>query len=259
MNLNPLNKFFGIPQNRATIRTRHTFNDVNIPMKVFFENRTNVRISIGQKNILFRLPANMSESSFQKQMVWARKWMDLQFQKKPALLNRFINKQYTDGDILLINEKSFTINFIPQDRKTINAALNGQTITLKIPKTDENNLRQQAIKKAISKTMAFYFNDQVTKRIHYFNEIYFNEQLGNIRLKYNQSNWGSCSAKRNINISTRILFAPREVQDYVFIHELTHLQELNHSKRFWSIVSNIVPDYKMKEKWLRDNGHLCDF
>ncbi|MDV7393186.1 M48 family metallopeptidase, partial [Arthrospira platensis SPKY1] len=77
--------------------------------------------------------------------------------------------------------------------------------------------------------------------------------------KYNSSNWGSCSSGRNINLSTRLLFAPPAVQDYVIIHELAHLVELNHSDRFWKLVSEIMPDYEEKEKWLKEYGHLCEF
>jgi predicted metal-dependent hydrolase len=80
-----------------------------------------------------------------------------------------------------------------------------------------------------------------------------------VRLKYLHSRWGSCSSSSNINLSTRLLFAPEGVIDYVIIHELAHLQELNHSPRFWRLVAEAMPDYQLKEKWLKDNGHLCDF
>ena len=68
--------------------------------------------------------------------------------------------------------------------------------------------------------------------------------------------FGSCSSKRNINIAYRLLFAPREVFRYVCLHELAHLKEMNHSKRFWSLVAGAMPDYKGHEKWLRDSGFM---
>jgi len=48
--------------------------------------------------------------------------------------------------------------------------------------------------------------------------------------------------------------APLDVIDYVVVHELTHLQELNHSKKFWNRVGSVIPDYRIRQKWLRDNG-----
>ncbi len=88
---------------------------------------------------------------------------------------------------------------------------------------------------------------------------FFADQLG---LKYNQvkvSNalrkFASCSAKGNLNFSWRLALAPTEIADYIIIHELAHLVEFNHSKRFWKLVGKIMPDYKKKEKWLKDKGH----
>ena len=62
-----------------------------------------------------------------------------------------------------------------------------------------------------------------------------------------KTRWGSCSAKRSINFSWRLLMADDEVIDYVIVHELAHLRELNHSPRFWAIVAQALPDYKTRQ------------
>jgi len=77
---------------------------------------------------------------------------------------------------------------------------------------------------------------------------HYNKTLGvsynSLRIKNQKSCWGSCSRKRNININYRILHLPKEMQDYIIVHELCHLKEFNHSKRFWSLVETLVPDYR---------------
>ena len=70
---------------------------------------------------------------------------------------------------------------------------------------------------------------------------------------------GSCSLKKNINISLRLLFAPEKVINYVILHELCHLRELNHSYRFWSLVEQHMPDYKTRIKWLSKTGTCVTF
>jgi predicted metal-dependent hydrolase len=55
------------------------------------------------------------------------------------------------------------------------------------------------------------------------------------------------------------LVAPEDVLEYVCIHELAHLVEYNHSKRFWSLVEKAMPDYKEKREWLKKNGYKCVF
>ena len=67
--------------------------------------------------------------------------------------------------------------------------------------------------------------------------------------------WGSCSGRNNLNFSWRIIMAPITVVDYVIVHELCHILEKNHSRRFWSQVAKAIPDYKLRKKWLKDNDH----
>lgn len=69
--------------------------------------------------------------------------------------------------------------------------------------------------------------------------------------------FGSCSSQGRINLSWRLVMFPKEVIDYVIIHELAHLQEHNHSKKFWCIVESMLPDYKIYRKWLKENAYMA--
>ncbi len=71
-----------------------------------------------------------------------------------------------------------------------------------------------------------------------------------------KSRWGSCSSKKSLSFSYRLIGAPKSVIEYVVIHEICHLKELNHSARFWSHVSALLPNYKESEMWLKENGRL---
>ena len=79
-------------------------------------------------------------------------------------------------------------------------------------------------------------------------------EYGRVFIKDQKTLWASCSGKRNLNFNWRLAAAPPEILDYVVIHELCHLREMNHSKRFWSLVGESCPDYKVRKKWLRDNA-----
>lgn len=80
-----------------------------------------------------------------------------------------------------------------------------------------------------------------------------------IKIGKAQKRWGSCSSTGNLNFTWRLIMAPAEVVDYVIVHEIAHLQEHNHSVRFWSLVGRYCPDYKVHTEWLRVNGHLLSF
>jgi hypothetical protein len=67
--------------------------------------------------------------------------------------------------------------------------------------------------------------------------------------------WGSCSRDNRLSFSWRIIMAPLRIIDYILIHELVHIKEKNHSKRFWSYLALILPEYKQHRLWLKQNGH----
>ena len=74
-----------------------------------------------------------------------------------------------------------------------------------------------------------------------------------IKITGARTRWGSCSSKKTVNFSWRLILAPDEIVDYVVIHELAHLSELNHSAKFWNIVEAALPDYRDRKKLLREH------
>ena len=91
----------------------------------------------------------------------------------------------------------------------------------------------------------------VENKIDYFRGIY-NLCPARISIRNQKSRWGSCSRKGNLNFNYRIFHLPEKYQDYVVVHELCHLKEFNHSKRFWDLVGEAVPDYKEIRKQIRN-------
>ncbi|MBQ2016530.1 MAG: M48 family metallopeptidase [Clostridia bacterium] len=79
---------------------------------------------------------------------------------------------------------------------------------------------------------------------------------GRISIRHQKTRWGSCSTKGNLNFNCLLMLAPEDVRDYVVVHELCHRKEMNHSSAFWAEVARVVPDYREKERWLKENGPL---
>lgn len=77
---------------------------------------------------------------------------------------------------------------------------------------------------------------------------------GKVTIRSQRTRWGSCSAKGNLNFNCLLAAVPPEVLDYVVVHELCHRKELDHSKRFWSAVEQVLPNYADCRKWLRQQG-----
>lgn len=89
---------------------------------------------------------------------------------------------------------------------------------------------------------------------------YYASMLGvdysKITIRNQHTRWGSCSSKGNLNFNCLLMLAPPEVLDSVIVHEICHRKEMNHSKRFYSLVNSIYPEYSKWHGWLKINGSV---
>ncbi len=89
-----------------------------------------------------------------------------------------------------------------------------------------------------------------SKKVFFLNQFY-NFNYNKITIRNQKSRWGSCSSKGNLNFNYRIFLLPDELTNYIIIHELCHLKEMNHSKKFWNLVHEQIPNYKEKRRELK--------
>lgn len=97
--------------------------------------------------------------------------------------------------------------------------------------------------------------EKLTGRINYYSR---RLQLFPEGVKVTSANyrWGSCSRDNRLSLSWKMIMAPLSTIDYILIHELVHIKEKNHSKRFWNYLESVLPDYRQHKLWLKENGHL---
>ncbi len=228
---------------------------VNLPVNIHVERRQTVTFSLRHTGVTVRIPRGMSEGEWAHHADRLRVWVQQVFAKKPALRDAFVEKTYQSGDLLAVGTRQYRIEIEQQARATSTARLVGDTICLML----SLHADRKTTKTLLSRIVASDFYPDIARRVQEINRLTVNRPIRSIALKYSHSRWGSCSRTGNINLSTRLLFAPEEVQDYVILHELAHLVEANHSDRFWAVVERYSPNYKACEKWLKLHGATCDF
>jgi predicted metal-dependent hydrolase len=233
------------------------YRDFKVPVTVQVEYRTNSRVAFGKKGVSIRLASMLNEAARNTQTEAFRQWILRQLDSHPDKYQRFRPKIYQHGQSIQVGNRSYVLTLHREaDRSTVTGKLDTvrHLIHFYVPQRASDEKLSPIIESLLSRLIGAHYLPQVQRRVQELNERHFRQRVNGVRIKYNHSNWGSCSSKGNINLSSRLLFAPQEVLDYVIIHELAHLVEMNHSPRFWALVAAAMPDYKKHERWLSTQG-----
>lgn len=113
---------------------------------------------------------------------------------------------------------------------------------IKISKTDYKKKKEKA-------------RELVNKNVLELNKFY-NYKINRIAIRNQKTRWGSCSSKNNLNFNYKIIYLRPELIKYIIVHEICHLKEMNHSKRFWVLVEKTVPNYLALRKELKKQSLL---
>lgn len=108
---------------------------------------------------------------------------------------------------------------------------------------EERNLSREAAREAIGQKLRYYASRMGVT-------------YGRVSIRDQKTRWGSCSAEGNLNFNWRLIMAPPGVMDYVVVHELAHRKEMNHSRNFWKVIEEAMPDYWKYKAWLKENGNI---
>lgn len=160
-----------------------------------------------------------------------------------------IQFSWIDGAEIPVNGKLIRFKLtVEEHRDSTLIQLKDNQIILITP-----NLSKDIIKSSV----AFWFKKAckgiIVSKANFYADL-MEVNYNRIVMKEQKTCWGSCSSKNNLNFNWKLLLMPPDIMNYVIIHELAHLIELNHSKAFWAIVEAFMPEYKIYRKWLKENG-----
>ncbi|MEK6733531.1 MAG: SprT family zinc-dependent metalloprotease, partial [Pseudomonadota bacterium] len=203
----------------------------------------NISIRISSGNVFLVIPNGISHKLAYDFIISKELWIRnklLKYRlKKEEQINHNIIPIFGDEYDIIQNDKNIRDSIIIENNKII--------ISSSMKDLNINSLLISKLKKI--------FKQELEKAVSlYAKEI--NVSYKSISIKDTKTRWGSCSTSGNLSFSWRLIFAPKSVFEYVVIHELCHIKEMNHSRRFWRIVESICPNYKQSVMWLKQNGQV---
>ena len=208
-------------------------------------NRRSIALEIqSDGNLVVRIPKHVSLSVIQNLLKEKQQWI---IEKQKVIHERqckITPKHYVQGEEFYYIGKKYELDIVDNLSTSIDFN-NGFNISSRY-KGNIKELLTYWYKKQAGKIIP-----QCVEQISDSNNLSFT----NIKITSAERRWGSCTGKKTLNFSWRIIMLPSDIIEYIVIHELAHLKELNHSKKFWCVVEQMMPDYKKRKKWLRANSY----
>lgn len=125
---------------------------------------------------------------------------------------------------------------------------NGEYILCMVSGIEEN---ETAYRSAVTGWLREYARVHLGEKVQFYSN-QMQVHINRIAIKEQKTRWGSCSSKGNLNFNWKLVLMPERIQDYVVVHELAHRKQMNHSEAFWKEVELVLPDYKERRQWLRE-------
>ena len=207
-----------------------------------FSKRKTLAIEITPKaKVIIRAPINLSSHLIDEFVAKKQDWINAKQAQIKQQYNQVLDYQSRQSTWYLGKEYPIILT------KNNEFRFDGQAFYY-------SNTQSNEFKKQLLYWYKNAFRDIVLLRLDYYARQYhlpFNQ----VRLKCQKTRWGSCSNQNNINLNYLLIQTPIKVIDYVIVHELSHTIHKNHSKDFYQLVGQIMPDYLVQKKWLKEHAY----
>lgn len=230
------------------------FNGEVVEFQLILSKRKTMSIEILQNGVVkVRAPIGIDKDRIIDQVIKKGDWI---IAKRDGAKERFSNKPIRDfknGEKFLYLGKEYSFKVIIDNRiKKIRVSIIEDEIIIESYTKEVNKIK---------KALELWYRDMAIKkireRVSYY-EKYYSMKPRSIKVKEQKRRWGSCTYYNDLLFNWKIIMAPVEVIDYVVVHEMTHMIHKNHSKDYWNEVSRIMPNYKIRSNWLKENGIKLD-
>ena len=215
------------------------------PNKIIKTNRKSITIVIDKNGeLIVRAPKFVSDKEIMKLLSTKQDWINKRLEE--AQKTEKLKQDLTVKD-------GATIPFMGEIRRIHIGDFRKVTLTdeeIQLPTVyDPEKLFMKWLK-----TQALY---TLQESVEHYAEL-MGLSYESVKLSNARTSWGTCTSKRELRFSWRLMLCPMEMLDYVVVHELSHIRHMNHSREFWACVGEVLPDYKTRRKWLKDHSYYME-
>lgn len=216
-----------------------------VPDEIIRSRRKTLAITVDSfARVIVRAPLHCSEARIFAFLEEKQGWISKQKEKMKGA-GICLPPENLDGYAFLLLGKTHTVRLT--DEK--NVRYDGEANIVYVPKA---NARERLVK-WLKENAKRIFSDLTARTAARMGTQYKYARVNSAR-----GRWGSCSGENGIHYSFRLLYAPKDVVEYVVVHELAHTKHKNHSQTFWAEVAAYVPDWKVRRAWLKAHGALME-
>ncbi|OGD83173.1 hypothetical protein A2572_02830 [Candidatus Collierbacteria bacterium RIFOXYD1_FULL_40_9] len=215
----------------------------------------NINLKVKNGEVSVSAPFWVSLSVIENFLESKRDWIIRALSRQEVVT---VPKSYTDGEKHLLYGNQ--IPLVIKKTKTLSqttVSFDTQNLTLNIFDGFTDHFYTKEVEKALT---SFYLQElsfYLTEKVNHYTKL-LGVDYSKIEIKKVSSIWGSCSPQKVLSFNRKLIQSPKEIIDYVVIHEVCHLKEANHSSRFWAQVSKLDKDFKNHRRWLHQNGVKLD-
>lgn len=207
------------------------------------------------KTIQVIAPSFLNDSEIELLVTKKKKWISSKIAELDKNCPNNTPHKYQEGELFLFLGNNYHLLTPIGNRTEVTLATN--TITVPLPPELPKKARYHFLRTTLHLWYTRNAREILAEKTDQLGQC-FGLQPTSVGVKDYKSRWGCCFADGRIYYNWRIIAAPEYIVDYVVIHELCHLAEPNHSKKYWEIVAKILPDWRERRKWLKHNGFSLD-